>query len=122
MFKAFRLRLVWWKWFLGGPNPLIMRLNGADKRSIQIANERWSRQEPTGGPSRVIVARSKAKEVSLSAVVTRCRCGNPDGHRGAVCPQGVTEELGTISYWSHNPFKRLAYWFQRSILNGRVEL
>lgn len=69
-----------------------------------------------------INARSKAKEVSLSATVIRCRCGNPDGHRGATCPQGVEENLGAISYWSRNPFKRLAYWFQRSILNRRVEL
>lgn len=70
----------------------------------------------------VINAKVKAKEVSLSAVVTRCHCGNPDGHRGAVCPQGVVEDKGVISYYSRNPFKRLAYWFKRSILNRRVEL
>jgi hypothetical protein len=42
-----------------------------------------------------ILARSKAKEASISAVITRA--------------DGSIEDLGVISYWHKNPFKRWAW-------------
>jgi hypothetical protein len=38
------------------------------------------------------------KRVTLQAVVTKCGCGNPEGHAGQVCPSPKkTEDLGTIA-------------------------
>jgi hypothetical protein len=55
------------------------------------------------------------QEASVRAVVTRCGCGDPASHPEAVCPKGVTEDLGVVSYYHRNPFKRLAFEVQRQL-------
>lgn len=67
------------------------------------------------------VANSKPKEISLSAVVIRCRCGDPSRiHQGKPCPVGIEEDLGAIGYWHRSPFKRFAYWFSKTVLRKKV--
>jgi hypothetical protein len=41
--------------------------------------------------------RRRRPMVTISAVVTRCRCTNPASHIPQPCPQGVTEDLGVVS-------------------------
>jgi hypothetical protein len=48
-------------------------------------------------------------KIVLEATVIRCRCGEPEQHVGAVCPQGVAEPIGEIGYWNRNPLARLAH-------------
>ncbi|MEK6323615.1 MAG: hypothetical protein AABN33_18395 [Acidobacteriota bacterium] len=67
------------------------------------------------------IGRGKAREVSISAVVIRCRCGDPDSHRGEVCPRGEREDRGTVSYWHRNPLKRFYYWFETVFKKRRVQ-
>lgn len=60
---------------------------------------------------------SPVEEITISATVIRCGCGDPlniheqfpDGSIG-VCPTPrTTEERGVISYWHRNPLKRVAH-------------
>lgn len=52
------------------------------------------------------------KDAEISLVVTRCGCGNPGAHRGAVCPKPRAEhDLGVVSQTSDNPLKRLLWKF-----------
>jgi hypothetical protein len=46
-----------------------------------------------------VLARGQAREASISAVVTRA--------------DGTTEDLGVISYWHRNPFKRWAWAYRK---------
>lgn len=36
------------------------------------------------------------KEVSFSGQIVHCGCGDWQSHYGAVCPQGVVEDLGVL--------------------------
>jgi hypothetical protein len=55
-------------------------------------------------------ARSGIKSAELGLTVTRCGCGDPDQHRGSVCPRPrAVEQLGTVAYWHRNPLKRLLW-------------
>ncbi len=47
----------------------------------------------------MIYSRGGAKQLSITAVVTRAN--------------GTVEDLGVISYWHKNPFKRLAWGVSR---------
>ena len=47
---------------------------------------------------------SKTKEISLSAVVIRA--------------DGTHEDLGIISYWHHNPLKRLLFIIKQRFKKG----
>ena len=44
-------------------------------------------------------------EVRVEATVLRCRCGNPNSHTGAVCPNARVETIGTVGYIHRNPIK-----------------
>jgi hypothetical protein len=46
-------------------------------------------------------------EQTISAVVTRCRCGQPQAHQGERCPQGEQVDLGVISYSHTDPLKNI---------------
>lgn len=50
-----------------------------------------------------LLAKSKAKESFISAVVMRA--------------DGTTEDLGVIAYWHRNPLRR-AYWRLKQLLKG----
>lgn len=43
------------------------------------------------------------KKMEISAVIIRA--------------DGSKEDLGTICYWSKNPFKRFAWWIKRKIVD-----
>jgi hypothetical protein len=62
----------------------------------------------------MVVTNAKAREASISAVVTRCGCGKPASHLGAVCPHpSAVTDLGVIAYWHRNPLKRAWHWLRR---------
>jgi hypothetical protein len=48
-----------------------------------------------------VQARSGFGQVEITAVITRA--------------DGTVEDLGTVSYWHKNPFRRLAYRLRRLI-------
>lgn len=56
-------------------------------------------------------------EVAISAIVTRCGCGDPenvhprneDGSMGPCPTPRATEDHGVISYYHRNPLRRL-WW------------
>jgi hypothetical protein len=58
-------------------------------------------------------AAGRVKQFSVEAVVIRCACGNPASHLDALCPVGVVEDHGTVSYYHRNPLMRLRYWWLR---------
>ena len=66
-------------------------------------------------------AQSKAQEASLSAVVIRCGCSDPQSHYQKVCPDGIREDLGVISYWNRSPLKRFWYWYRTKIMKEIVQ-
>ena len=50
-----------------------------------------------------MIVPSNAKEVQLSAVITRA--------------DGTVEHLGVISYWHKNPFKRIVWRLKKWLLS-----
>lgn len=86
------------------------------------------------------MAQGDPSEVKLGVRVLKCKCGDPwnihscrcdepETHKGQPCPMGnepcplaLIEEHGTVSYWHKNPFKRLAFWWQKTILGRKVEI
>jgi hypothetical protein len=52
---------------------------------------------------------SSVEQASISAVVTRCTCGNPAAHIPDPCPGGTAEDRGVIAYYHRNPIKRLLW-------------
>lgn len=65
-------------------------------------------------------------EVSCAQVVIRCGCHPYEkadatwhGYRNTACPNPRgTEDLGVVSFWSKNPFRRLVWRLSR-LLRGR---
>lgn len=55
------------------------------------------------------------ESAQIDAVVIRCGCGNPDSHKGEVCPKGKPVNLGTIAYFHRNPLRRLAWELKQAI-------
>lgn len=52
------------------------------------------------------------KDAEIMLKVVKCGCGNPLSHQGRVCPEPRSEnDLGTVSYISKNPLKRLWWRF-----------
>ena len=50
-----------------------------------------------------IIVPSNAKEVQITAVITRAN--------------GTTEQLGVVSYWHKNPFKRIFWSIKKWLLS-----
>lgn len=48
-------------------------------------------------------------QAAVEATILRCRCGEPDSHAGAVCPQAVPEPLGMVAFEHHDWRVMLAY-------------
>ncbi len=56
----------------------------------------------------ILQADSHVKSAELHAVVIRCRCGDPDSHKGEVCPHGVSDDLGCVA--SMHTRKPATWW------------
>ena len=68
---------------------------------------------------------SSVQSASLSAVVIRCGCGDPDGHNGLRGPAGpcprprATEDLGVVAYYHCNPLRRLLWHLRQQLARRR---
>ncbi len=60
------------------------------------------------------------ESAQIDAIVTRCGCGDPDSHKGEICPKGIRVNLGTIAYFHRNPLRRLA-WELKHKFNQAIE-
>ena len=63
------------------------------------------------------------KQGTLEAVVIRCGCGDPNSHFGEVCPKGIREDHGVVSYYHRNPLRRWAWEFnqQYKLMKERIK-
>lgn len=57
---------------------------------------------------------AQVTEISVSAVVIRCGCGNPNSHRGQPCPQPRRfENKGELAYWHPSTMRRITRRLKR---------
>jgi hypothetical protein len=57
---------------------------------------------------------ASVNELTLSAVIIRCGCGNPEAHRGQICPRPRKKEnRGELAYWHPSLWRRLMRRLQR---------
>lgn len=61
----------------------------------------------------MITVSSAVESASISAMVTRCTCGNPSLHIPDPCPGGRAEDHGVIAYYHKNPLRRLLWWMRK---------
>jgi hypothetical protein len=54
--------------------------------------------------------KNRTVSIEITGQVLRCRCGDPNAHKGNPCPKGEIEmqgRRGLISAYYRNPLKRL---------------
>lgn len=49
------------------------------------------------GPS--VASSARLEALTVEATLLRCTCGNPDAHRGEICPQARIEPRGVVGQW-----------------------
>lgn len=64
-----------------------------------------------------IIVPTNTRMAEVSAIVTRCACGAPKSHAGAVCPRGIVVDYGKLAYYHKNPLRRFAWRIYRAALD-----
>lgn len=59
---------------------------------------------------KTIAAAGNVRQAAMEGSILRCRCGDPEAHKGSPCPKGVEEPVGTLAF-THTDWRvRLAHW------------